>query len=102
MAPVVHACPESYGELTLCRRPVADGEAVSCFESDWTCRGCLRLVRLLMRVQDAGRRLRRADDLRTVLSAVAPGSAVDTLSEAEARRVLSVLGLVLAAQGRSR
>lgn len=100
-AAVVHACSERHDERALCQRPLADGDGVSCFESDWTCRWCLRLVRLLVRVQDAGRRLRRADDLRTVLDAVAPGRAVDTLSEPEARRVLSVLGLVLAAQGRS-
>jgi len=97
---VVHACPEDLRFRTLCREPIQDGEGLSCFAQDWTCKRCVRLQRLLVQVEKVAHDLNRWDDVRTVLAAVTPDAhAICLLDEAEARRVLSVLRLLDARGG---
>lgn len=92
--PVTHACPEDVACRTLCRRDIGPGDRVSCYEAAWDCPACLRLARLIVKVEEAADRL-GWDAARPLLDAVAPGRAVYLLDEDQAARCLVVLRAVL-------
>ena len=92
--PVTHACPESADHRALCRRDLRDGDDVRCYESEWTCRACLRMVRLLTQVEEAADAL-GWEDARPLLGAVAPRVPLPLLDEDQAARCLVVLRAVL-------